>query len=195
MRLKLGRPDLAAYRGFCDVPAASKATELSVTWAGVTTLLIDDGVSAVLTDGFFSRPGLLTVATRPLRSSRRRIESGLERLGVQRLAAVTPVHTHYDHAMDSAVVADLTGARIIGGSSAAQIAAGHGLYQADIVTPGEPVTAGNYDITLIEGHHCPRIDSRVPSPLPWPPPRGRRPTDAAKPGPPWSRTARPADDC
>ena len=167
MRLKLGRPDLAAYRGFCDVPAASKATELSVTWAGVTTLLIDDGVSAVLTDGFFSRPGLLTVATRPLRSSSRRIESALNRLGVQRLAAVTPVHTHYDHAMDSAVVADLTGARIIGGSSAAQIAAGHGLYQADIVTPGEPVTAGNYDITLIEGHHCPpdRFPGAITAPV------------------------------
>ncbi|WP_283605836.1 MBL fold metallo-hydrolase [Mycolicibacterium poriferae] len=167
MRLKLGRPDLAAYRGFCDVPAASKATELSVTWAGVTTLLIDDGVSAVLTDGFFSRPGLLTVATRPLRSSRRRIESALDRLGAQRLAAVTPVHTHYDHAMDSAVVADLTGARIIGGSSAAQIAAGHGLYQADIVTPGEPVTAGNYDITLIEGHHCPpdRFPGAITAPV------------------------------
>ena len=90
MRLKLGRPDLAAYRGFCDVPAASKATELSVTWAGVTTLLIDDGVSAVLTDGFFSRPGLLTVATCPLRSSRRRIESGLERPGAGRPAAPDP---------------------------------------------------------------------------------------------------------
>ena len=163
MRLKLGRPDLAAYRGFCDVPAASKATELSVTWAGVTTLLIDDGASAVLTDGFFSRPGLLTVATRPLRSSRRRIESALDRLGAQRLAAVTPVHTHYDHAMDSAVVADLTGARIIGGSSAAQIAAGHGVHRADVVTPGEPVTAGNYDITLIEGHHCP--PDRFPGPI------------------------------
>ena len=107
------------------------------------------------------------MATRPLRSSRRRIESGLERLGVQRLAAVTPVHTHYDHAMDSAVVADLTGARIIGGSSAAQIAAGHGLYQADIVTPGEPVTAGNYDITLIEGHHCPpdRFPGAITAPV------------------------------
>ena len=48
MRLKLGRPDLAAYRRFCDVPAASKATELSVTWAGVTTLLIDDGKESML---------------------------------------------------------------------------------------------------------------------------------------------------
>lgn len=163
MRLKFGRPDLAAYRGFCDIPAASAAAELSVAWAGVTTLLIDDGVSAVLTDGFFSRPGLLTVATRPLRPSTPRIESALDRLGVQHLAAVTPVHTHYDHAMDSAVVADLTGARMIGGSSAAQIAAGHGLHRADIVAPGEPVTAGNYDITLIEGHHCP--PDRFPGPI------------------------------
>ena len=167
MRLKFGRPDLRAYRDYLDTPAATATSEVTVTWAGVTTLLIDDGASAVLTDGFFSRPGLLTVATRPLRSSRRRIESALDRLGAQRLAAVTPVHTHYDHAMDSAVVADLTGARIIGGSSAAQIAAGHGLYQADIVTPGEPVTAGNYDITLIEGHHCPpdRFPGAITAPV------------------------------
>lgn len=65
MRLRLGRPDLTAYAHRFDVPAAAATTPVTVTWAGVTTLLIDDGDSAVMTDGFFSRPGLLTVATRP----------------------------------------------------------------------------------------------------------------------------------
>ena len=163
MRLKFGRPDLRAYRGYLDTPPATAASEVTVTWAGVTTLLIDDGASAVLTDGFFSRPSLLTVATRPLQPSRERITAGLSRLGVHRLAAVAPVHTHYDHAMDSAVVAKLTGARIVGGTSAAQIAVGHGLNRIDVVTPGEPVTAGDFDITLIEGHHCPpdRFPGRI----------------------------------
>ncbi|MDY6995225.1 MAG: MBL fold metallo-hydrolase [Actinomycetota bacterium] len=163
MRLKLGRPDLEAYLGYVDAPSASATSPLTVSWAGVTTLLIDDGTSAVLTDGFFSRPGLLTVAARPLRCSAGRIEAGLARLGVGRLAAVIPVHTHYDHALDSAAVAERTGARLIGGSSAAQIGHGHGLDHVETVTAGEPIAAGAYDITLIEGRHCP--PDRFPGPI------------------------------
>ena len=64
MRLKPGRPDLRNYARYFDVPEASPDAPLTVTWAGVTTLLIDDGASAVMTDGFFSRPGLATVGLR-----------------------------------------------------------------------------------------------------------------------------------
>ncbi len=167
MRLKLGRPDLGAYSARFDVPGASSATPLSVAWGGVTTLLIDDGSSAVMTDGFFSRPSLSTVAARALASSRPRIDAGLSQLGANRLEAVIPVHTHYDHAMDSATVARLTGARLIGGASAAQIGRGHGLERVDTVESGEHVTVGNYDITLIEGGHCPpdRFPGAITAPV------------------------------
>jgi L-ascorbate metabolism protein UlaG (beta-lactamase superfamily) len=167
MRLRLGRPDLTAYAPRFDVPAAAATTPVTVTWAGVTTLLIDDGDSAVMTDGFFSRPGLLTVASRPLRPSLPQIQHALNRLGVERLDAVTPVHTHFDHAMDSAVVAGRTGARLIGGASAAQVGRGADLDRVDVVTPGEPITAGAYDITLIEGHHCPpdRFPGQITAPV------------------------------
>jgi hypothetical protein len=37
---------------------------------------------------------------------------------------VVPLHTHYDHALDSATVAGSTGARLIGGESTANL--GHG---------------------------------------------------------------------
>jgi len=70
---------------------------------------------------------------------------------------VLPVHTHFDHAMDSAAVAERTGARIVGGTSAVQIGRGAGLSddRLTVVTPGEPITLGAYDITLIEAEHCP----------------------------------------
>ncbi|MDN4517368.1 MULTISPECIES: MBL fold metallo-hydrolase [Mycolicibacterium] len=167
MRLKLGRPDLQAYSAYFDLPPAPSASPVTVTWAGVTTLLVDDGESAVMTDGFFSRPSHLSVAARPLRSSRSRIDDALSRLGVRRLDAVTPVHTHYDHAMDSAVVADLTGARLIGGRSAAAIGRGHGLDRVDVVAPGETVSVGSYDITLVEGSHCPpdRFPGTITTPV------------------------------
>lgn len=157
MRLKRGRPNLADYAGYFDAPAARDGAPLTVTWAGVTTLLIDDGESAVMTDGFFSRPSLAEVGLRWLSPSAPRIDGSLARIGVHRLEAVMPVHTHFDHAMDTAVVAERTGARVVGGTSARQVGRGHGLPddRLVVVTPGEPITLGAYDVTLIESEHCP----------------------------------------
>src|SRR5438270_540377 len=68
MRLRLGRPDIARYSDRFDVPAA-EAGSLSVTWLGVATLLLDDGSCALMTDGYFSRPGLARVAAGKLSPS------------------------------------------------------------------------------------------------------------------------------
>src|SRR3954451_22475756 len=107
MRLKLGRPDLGRYADRFDVPAATG--RLGVTFLGVASLLIDDGETRLLTDGFFSRPSLAKVALGRIAPDHDRIDAVLARAGIDRLAAVLPVHTHFDHAMDSAVVADRTG--------------------------------------------------------------------------------------
>ena len=157
MRLKSGRPDLREFAGYFDVPAAGADSVLTVTWAGVTTLLVDDGSSTLMTDGFFSRPGLGTIGVRRISPSLPRIDGCLARLGVDRLEAVLPVHTHYDHAMDSAVVAERTGARVVGGTSAAQVGRGHGLAEGRLVvaTSGELIALGAYDVTLVESEHCP----------------------------------------
>lgn len=155
MRLKAGRPDIDDYARYFDLPAAGPAAAPTVTWAGVTTLLISDGDSAVLTDGFFSRPSLLQVGLGRIAPSEPRIDGCLSRLGVRSLDAVLPVHTHFDHAMDSAVVAQRTGATLVGGSSAAHI--GHRL-PADrvlVATSGESMRFGNFQVTLIAGDHCP----------------------------------------
>ncbi|MDT5149368.1 MAG: hypothetical protein QOI01_1101 [Mycobacterium sp.] len=169
MRLKLGRPDLHDYVDFFDQPAATTQSPLTVSWAGVTTLLIDDGESALVTDGFFSRPRLLTVGTRKLSPSLPRIDGCLTRLGVERLDAVLPVHTHFDHAMDSATVAERTGAKLVGGASAAHLGRGAGLPddRLVVVTPGDPVSLGAYDVTLIVGDHCPpdRFPGVITSPV------------------------------
>ncbi|OPX11718.1 MBL fold metallo-hydrolase [Mycobacterium sp. AT1] len=169
MRLKLGRPNLADYSRYFDQPPATCQSPLTVTWAGVTTLLVDDGQSALLTDGFFTRPRLLTVGLRKLAPSLPRIDGCLARLGVERLEAVLPVHTHFDHAMDSAVVAQRTGAKLVGGTSAAQLGRGAGLPedQLVVVTPGAPMSLGAFDVTLVVGNHCP--PDRFPGTITEPP--------------------------
>lgn len=158
MRLRLGRPDIGNYSTMFDVPAADQHSAVNITWLGVSTLLIDDGSTALMTDGFFSRPPLSDFVTRRrLMPSQARISAALTRTGVERLAAVLPVHTHFDHAMDSAVVAKQTGASLVGGESAAHVARGGGLAEDRIVVAqsGVEMTLGPYGVTLIESHHCP----------------------------------------
>jgi L-ascorbate metabolism protein UlaG (beta-lactamase superfamily) len=169
MRLKLGRPDIARYSDRFDVPAAEPDSPLSATWMGVTTLLLDDGSSALMTDGFFSRPGLARIAAGKLSPSAARVDGCLAQAKVSRLAAVIPVHAHFDHAMDSALVADRTGAQLVGGESAANVGRGHGLPEERIVVAvsGEPISVGAYEVTLIESHHSPpdRFPGVIDAPL------------------------------
>lgn len=157
MRLKLGRPDLACYARRFTVPAAQPDSPVSVLWMGVSTLLLDDGSSALLTDGFFSRPSLAQVAAAKVAPSPARVDGCLARAKVSRLAAVIPVHTHIDHAMDSALVAERTGAHLVGGESAANVGRGHGLPEDRLVVavPGQPIELGSYEVTLVESQHCP----------------------------------------
>lgn len=165
MRAKVGRPDIARYREYFNVPTAGVDAKLTVAWMGVSTLLLDDGTSALLTDGFFSRPSLLQVGLRKLTPSAARIDEALDRAGIRGLAAVLPVHTHYDHALDSAVVAERTGALVAGGESAANVARGQGFPEDRIIvaTPGTALTLGAFDVTLITSDHCP--PDRFPGPI------------------------------
>ena len=68
-----------------------------------------------MTDGFFSRPSLARVGLGKVSPRRPGSTAAWRAPSVKRLAAVVPVHTHFDHALDSALVADRTGALLVGG--------------------------------------------------------------------------------
>jgi L-ascorbate metabolism protein UlaG (beta-lactamase superfamily) len=169
MRLRPGRPDIGRYAHRFSVPVAESGAPLTVTWLGVSTLLLDDGSSALLTDGFFSRPSLAQVGLGKLSPSAARVDGCLTRLKLTRLEAVIPVHTHYDHALDSALVADRTGAQLVGGESAANVGRGYGLAPDRLVVTasGEPIRLGAFDITLIESRHSPpdRFPGEITAPV------------------------------
>ena len=169
MRLKLGRPDIARYSDRFEVPAAEPDAPLWATWLGVATLLLDDGSSALMTDGYFSRPGLARVAAGKVSPSAARVDGCLARAQVSRLEAVVPVHTHIDHVLDSALIADRTGALLVGGEAAANVGRGYGLPENRLVVAvsGEPIQLGSYDVTLVKSHHCPpdRFPGVIGAPL------------------------------
>lgn len=130
---------------------------LRVTFLGVTTLLFDDGETAFLTDGFFSRPSFSEVVLSPLVPDLEEISRVLERIGAERLEAVIPLHAHYDHAMDAPSVAELTQALVIGSESVTNIARGHPLpeRQIQLIEDGETIGLGRFRLTFIESLHAP----------------------------------------
>jgi L-ascorbate metabolism protein UlaG (beta-lactamase superfamily) len=169
VRLKPGRPDIDDYADRFAVPAASSESPLSVTFLGVATLLVSDGDSAVLTDGYFSRPGLAKVGLGRVAPDRGRIDGCLRGAGITRLDGVLPVHTHFDHALDSAVVAEHTGALLVGGRSAVNVGRGGGLPEDRLreVSSGDEVALGAFDVIYVESDHCPpdRYPGEIATPL------------------------------
>jgi L-ascorbate metabolism protein UlaG (beta-lactamase superfamily) len=157
----LSRSSLETYRSYLAAPAleTTSGPRLTVRFLGVTTLLISDGSTSLMTDGFFTRPGgLLKIALgRKIRPDREVIERDLRRAGVEQLAVVVPLHSHYDHAMDSPEVALQTGALLLGSESSANIGRGWGLSEAqiEVVSPGKTYQFGDFMLTFIETAHVP----------------------------------------
>ncbi len=143
--------------GMEQVLAPAKPGELRVSFLGVSTLLFDDGETAILIDGFFTRPGKLTVLAGKVAPDPERIAAAIKRAGIGRLTAVIVVHSHYDHAMDAPEVARRTGALVVGSESTANVARGWGMGEdrIRIVQGGDTLQLGRFRITLIESRHAP----------------------------------------
>ena len=140
-------------------PAASTPGVLRVTFLGVSTLLIDDGETAILTDGFFSRPDKKSALLGTVAPNVAVIAKSLQRAGITRLDGVFVGHSHYDHSMDAPEVAKRTGALVIGSQSTANVARGWGL-PADrirVVADGESLNLGRFRVTMIRSRHVPTL--------------------------------------
>lgn len=134
---------------------------LRVSFLGVATVLLDDGETSLLTDGFFSRPDKLTTFLKKVEPDLQAITQGLQRSGISsshsKLAAVIPLHSHYDHAMDAPEVARRTGALLLGSNSTAMVGRGWGLpeRQIQVAELGKPYTFGRFTVTLFPAVHTP----------------------------------------
>jgi L-ascorbate metabolism protein UlaG (beta-lactamase superfamily) len=153
------RPELAAYDGLLLEHAPGKAVggRVAVTFLGVSTLLISDGQTALMIDGFFTRPPLFRTIAGRVSPDADQIARCLDRIGVEGLAAVIVVHSHYDHAMDAPEVARRTGALVIGSESTANVARGVKLpaEQIHIARLEESMRFGEFEVTLVRSEHFP----------------------------------------
>jgi len=153
------RPDLDAI----DLPAPAVASAMNpdavtVTWLGVTTLLFDDSETQILIDGFFSRPTVAEmIFDLPVDNSAVQINYAMNEFRMRRLAAIIPVHSHFDHAMDVGEIANRSSASVLGTESTGQIARGAGVPE-DQITVVEGFASfqfGNFKVTLRPTSHAP----------------------------------------
>lgn len=150
------RPPLAPYASL-QLPAVNAAGTVRVSFAGVSTLMFDDGETAFVTDGFFPRPSLSRTLFTRIATDERRVDAGLAQLGARRLAAVVVLHGHYDHAMDAPTVARKTGALLVGDESVMHVGRGAGLAPNVLrqVAAGDAIRLGQWRLTFIPSRHAP----------------------------------------
>ena len=154
-------PQLEKYGIEASLPSTGNG--LIVQFTGNTNILISDGKTSILTDGFFTRPGVAKVLWGKVAPDESIIKYCLDRAGIEQLDAVIPVHSHFDHAMDSPIVAELTGATLIGSESTANIGRGLGFPEDQMVIPksGETIQLGTFRVTLVKGRHWPYPDPEM----------------------------------
>jgi len=149
-------PSLTPYAQLGATPPAA-GDGVTVTFLGVSTVLVSDGETTLLTDGFFSRPPLLRTLLTKIAPDDAIIDATLARAGITTLAAVIVVHSHYDHAMDAPLVAERTGAVLVGSASTANVGRGAGLAEERMRIVGDTATMrfGRFEVTLIPSRHLP----------------------------------------
>ena len=171
MRLKLGRPDIDHYADRFDVPAADGGLARHLPRrrdAAVRRRRVGRDVRRVLLPAVAARRSGCGRSRRTSTASTPGCTHRLRRRPPT-LGAVVPVHTHFDHAMDSAVVAERTGAELVGGESTANVGRGGGLPEDRIrvVGDGEQATYGDFTLTFVVSEHCPpdRFPGTIDAPV------------------------------
>ena len=133
----------------------STSGAITVTFFGTTSLLLQQGTTNVIADGFASRPDDKQVFTGKIEPDERRIRQALQCLGIDRAEAIFAGHSHYDHAMDAPLLARITNATLLGSESTLNIGRGLALPESQMrqVVDGETVWCKALDRIFVESAH------------------------------------------
>lgn len=125
-----------------------------VRFMGVSTLLFQDGDSAVMTDAFLSRPSTMRVLLGRIAPDEHIVDALLSKAQAAKVDAIFVSHSHYDHALDVAEVARRTGALVVGSVSTGNLARAQGPLPSGIRELGDqPITAGRFVVTPFRSLH------------------------------------------
>jgi L-ascorbate metabolism protein UlaG (beta-lactamase superfamily) len=136
---------------------------------GITTVLLTDGTTSILVDGYFSRPGPIRTLLGRIGPNEDAIKQGLARAQIEQLAVVLVAHSHHDHALDAAIVAHDKNALLVGSGSTLNIVKGSRYPETPfhLVQDKEQLTFGTFKVTTFKSRHspCPPSPGSIKEPL------------------------------
>lgn len=160
--------DIDKYQSyFVDEPADSG---VRVTFFGVSTLLIDDGETQVLIDGFFSRYSMTKVLTSDISSDTATINRFISDYKMNRVKGIFVTHSHYDHSFDAGYIAKKTCAILYGSKSTLNVGRGVNVPdpQMEEFRPNQDLVLGNFSIRVVPSKHSPgdgKLDGEITQPV------------------------------
>ena len=148
--------DINDYKAYYQDDIGKPSTSgIKVSFFGTSTLLIDDGETQLLIDGFFSRPSIVQALTSKLSTDEKTADEMIARFQMHRVKGVFVTHSHFDHALDAAYVSKRTNAKLYGSESTLNIGRGGGLTeeQMSLFEPGKEIKLGNFFVTVLRSKH------------------------------------------
>jgi L-ascorbate metabolism protein UlaG (beta-lactamase superfamily) len=143
----------------CTLPAApAQPPGLYAQFFGTSTILVSDGTTSIMVDGFLSRPELMEIVLGLFRvtPNEGRIADALTRGRVCDVDVLLVAQSHFDHAMDAPVVAKRTGALLVGSESTRNIARGAGFDEArfHLIDERVPLPHRDFEISFFKSRHA-----------------------------------------
>lgn len=139
------------------------SSSIRVTYLGVNGYQLEADHSALLIDPYFTRASLATVALqRALQPDANLVNAGRRKLR-SRVAAILVTHGHFDHLLDVPLLMQATGARLLSGPTAVNlaVAAGAPRHLTEVVGPRKIIQNGPWKIHVLPAAHD-RLLGRVP---------------------------------
>lgn len=153
---RLARADWEEYADLVVRDAEGTARGgVRVTYLGVNGYQLETAGHALLVDPYFTRVPLGAVALNArIESDAARVDAALRRLR-RRVDAVLVTHAHFDHLLDVPHVMRRTGARLVAGATAVNLARSCGapLAQCRPVQPGAVQRIGPWTIRALPAAH------------------------------------------
>lgn len=153
---------LNEYKQYCisqeEIPSDSNS--IKVTFFGVSTLLVDDGETQLLIDGFFSRPNAFKVGFGKISSDAQVVRHYIKHHQIDRLKGIFVAHTHYDHALDASEVTKQTRSKLFGSASMMNIGRGANLSDSLMqqFDPTKKLEFGEFMVKVVPSKHSPPIN-------------------------------------
>ncbi len=135
--------------------AKQEARTVQLTYLGVNGYQLEASGRALLIDPYFTRAGLTSIAFQQrLQPNETRINFGLRQIRSP-VDAVLVTHAHFDHLLDVPEIMERTNARLVAGTTAANLAMSCGLDRSRclVVQPGSMHVIGPWRIRVLPATH------------------------------------------